>query len=225
MKTSVKISRTKSEPFVFKIIKTYLKDSTPSELRFDILTPIFLSLILAFTTLYFLPNPRQQLLLISEMNGVSITIISILAGFNTASLAIIASAHKETLLKEISPNSLVNDEVDLKDSFDEEPLGFFRKVVILLTNNSTDNKMRTLISFFSYAIISQLIIIVIGLSLAVIFSAISKSNTELLQTNIYVELLISQSFSVIWISMIFHAIFLSIRNADIIFQFILYSKK
>ncbi|WP_404407650.1 hypothetical protein [Jeotgalibacillus malaysiensis] len=222
MKTEVKVKRIKSESFLKNIFRSYIDHSTPSELKFDLVIPAILSFTLCLILYYFIEIPREFLIIISGINGLSVTIISILAGFNTASLAIIASTNKDFLNNEISK---ADDDLDLKDDIPKQTNSFFKSLLVTLFNNKSDNKLKTLIIFFSYAIVAQLIIIVIGLSFDIIFSAALSSTFEILNLEAVIETTIALIFIFMWLTVTFHVIFLSIRNVDMIFKFILYTKK
>lgn len=211
-KVTIKRKKTKQSGFIRKNIKNYLQYSTPKELFFDLIIPLILAIFVTITTFSLIPSPRDLAVIIQEINGLTITITAILAGFNTASLAIIASS-----------GNLIP--ADNKLSCENNDLKGIKKLKNLIMNNPSRNAIEAVVSFFSYAVISQLIILVFSLLLNVILSSLLK-NIDVFPnlTPIYKMILLS-GFSVFWIFLILHSIFLSIRNIDIISNFVKFHSK
>jgi hypothetical protein len=81
------------------IVKKYTKSASKRELLFDSIFPLLISCICV--TLAFLFAKSHFLELVKDLNTNSLTVLSILAGFNTASLAVISSSNVSKFVDEI----------------------------------------------------------------------------------------------------------------------------
>ncbi|ARK23258.1 hypothetical protein SporoP37_00180 [Sporosarcina sp. P37] len=215
IKHKVKIKRNKTEhnKFIRNNVINYLKYSTPRELIFDIVAPLFIALIVATFAAYLIPTPRDFAIVIQDLNSITITITAILAGFNTASLAIIASSSS------LSENKVVTKAIP------EPNLKGLNKIKNLILNNPTKKEIDAVISFFAYAVISQLLILVISLIINVLLTSMLKIDVLFPNLKALSKYWILISCSTIWIFLILHSIFLSIRNIDMISHFVKYNSK
>lgn len=200
--------------FIVTNVKNYITHSTPRELFFDIVIPIVLSTILIVLIYFMLPSPITFVKSMYEINNTIITIIAILAGFNSASLAIIASSSK-----------IVNSELLDTESIKTNKTSNIQKIKNMILNSPSYKELDAIVSFFAYAVISQLIILIISLIIHVILTALMKVNVHFTLFSNQKEMIILCIFSGFWLTLVLHSIFLSIRNIDIIAHFIKYSSK
>lgn len=218
IKFKVKSVRRKSpeDRFIRKNIKDYIRYSTPSELRFDFLVPLIITFVIVIAISLIIPSPRDYASIVLELNSLAITIIAILAGFNTASLAIIATvSNREKPIESKKENN----------EFPKQNIKFFKKIKNLITNNPPQKELDAFVSFFAYAVISQLIIIIISLLINFLLSSILKVEGILPAYSYNTKYAIMLPLSGIWIFLILHSIFLSIRNIDMISHFIKFNSK
>lgn len=221
-KVKIKRKKTKESNFIRKNFVNYLKFSTPKELFFDIIIPLLISILLTFFVIIIIPSPRDFTIIMKELSSIAITIIAILAGFNTASLAIIASTKN-------NDNSIENNE-DFIDDFKikvdtPENLSMSKKVKELIVNTPSNKGWQGVISFFAYAVISQLIILIFSLIINISITSLLSITTVLPKLDDMRKYLLLTLFSLTWIFSILHSIFLSIRNIDMISHFIKYNTK
>nr|WP_054549362.1 hypothetical protein [Lysinibacillus sphaericus] len=220
MKHIVKTTRKKNSQskFITNSFSNYIKFSTPKELTFDCIVPIVLSTLTVILVAFIIPTPRGFAEIIKELNSIIITIIAILAGFNTASLTIIASSAKSIMPKKNNPSK--------KDSNipSADPKGL-NKLINLIRNNPSGKELDAVISFFAYAVISQLLILVISLLVNIVLSSFLKIESIMPDIKQCYKQSMLVIFSSIWVSLVLHSIFLSIRNIDIISHFIKFSSK
>ncbi|MEK9196855.1 hypothetical protein [Ureibacillus sp. FSL E2-3493] len=198
--------------FITNNIKNYIMHSTPRELLFDIATPVALSFILIFLLYTIMPSARDLLNSIHNINNTVITIIAILAGFNSASLAIIAASSK-----------LINTKLFDTKEVNSVKETFMQKIKTLLFNNPSYKELEAIVSFFAYAVICQLLILIISLFINVTLTSITQVKFEILNLDKNIEIIILCIISGFWFTLVFHSIFLSIRNIDMIAHFIKFS--
>lgn len=173
---------------IFVNYKSYI---TKTELRLFISIPIVISMI-TFCYLGFFEDSNTTLLdYIVEMNHISLTVIAILAGFNTTSLSIIAASNNR---------KLNNASEKLKPS----------------------GVLRQLVTFFSFAIVMQLFVLMTG----ILFSIISKTLVDvsnyfnfLSGLTVKLPLLV---FGTLWLSLILFTIIISIRNATLLYRYVIF---
>lgn len=218
--------------FIRDSFVNYIYNSTPTELRFDWLFPFFISVVIFIISALIQSDPNKLLITITQVNNISITIIAILAGFNTASLAIVASTNRNIFKSNIDSKSNVNNQQDekevsafgnLKEEIPSNKRGSrFKALTNLFINNNTSNDLHTTLTFFSYAVISQLSILVIGIVLTLILEL--KESISNLQIGIpdSIEVIFFTAAGTIWLTLVLHVIFISIRNVDMIYHFIIY---
>src|SRR5690625_4738473 len=127
----------KANKFIFTSFKEYSKFSTKSEKLFDIYFCCLLAFILTIIPFLFLNTTIEQFIInFKNINTIVITAISILAGFNVASISVIATSESKVIknLKSI-PSQIDNKK----------------------------NKFSIIIIFFTWAIVIQLIVVFIGI--------------------------------------------------------------
>ncbi|MFP7414383.1 hypothetical protein [Priestia filamentosa] len=129
----------------YKIVKNYFKLSSKAELRHDLIFPFIISLVLILL-LYFCDLNIIKIL--KDLNEVIITVMSILAGFNTASIAIISSSN---------------------------PLGFVERLE-QQGRAEADKLLKSLTCYFSYSIILQLFILIISIIASIALKFIDFEN-------------------------------------------------
>ncbi|MGH0608036.1 hypothetical protein [Bacillus cereus group sp. BfR-BA-01355] len=129
----------KANKFLFDSFRNYIKFSTKSEKAFDIYFAIIISLFFVFTAAYFTDMKVKEFMVnFQSLNSIVITAISILAGFNMASIAVISSSQSDMINK-------------LKTTFSEI--------------DSSVSKFAVLVIFFTWAITIQLTVVLMGIIL------------------------------------------------------------
>jgi hypothetical protein len=207
--------------FIKKSIKTYIKSSTPRELSFDWITP-FLLAALSFVFVFFImesTNILGILKVIEKINDTAVNVIAILAGFNTASLAVITSANRE-LLNSLNQKSNPTSEVP----FSTAPL--WKRVKIAIFNNTKKNTLEITVNFFCYAVIIQLITLILGLLSSVIYDFLPNiTNFNFISISDFIKRVLLTVYGITWLSLILHSIFISLRNVEMVYAFIMYKDK
>ncbi|WP_223812906.1 hypothetical protein [Geobacillus sp. 47C-IIb] len=135
--------------FPIKVILNYLKFSTKSEKIFDFFIPLLMTGGILLFIFYKDPSTSTVLKGVKDINNQSLTFISILAGFNIASISVIATS-----------NSKLFAELKLKYSKKVEGKSLYE---VMLT-------------FFSAAIVTQFFIILVGIVILVISSIVNFPN-------------------------------------------------
>lgn len=153
MKYKTKTERISSKTSYIKgTFNRYIKNSTPKELSFDWLYPFLISILLFLIISISEGNLNHLISIIGEINNVTVTIIAILAGFNTASLAIIASTNRSIFFNSLSSQNTETEPIkrfqqDPKESHNPQKQNWYRKLVNHIKNNSTDNLLETTLTF------------------------------------------------------------------------------
>ncbi|MCM3022577.1 hypothetical protein [Heyndrickxia ginsengihumi] len=109
--TKVKKKRKSPNQDLYKIVKKYFIISSFHEKMYDLVLPFVLSAA-SFLLIYF--SKIDLLKITSDLNNVILTILSILAGFNTASLAVISSSNQAKVIDKLSREDKTEGE-DLLD--------------------------------------------------------------------------------------------------------------
>ncbi|WP_186380455.1 hypothetical protein [Brevibacillus brevis] len=216
-----------------EILFSYYGYSSPQELRFDWGIPLILAAITFLLVGLVSKNNTIILNTIVDINSASLNVMAILAGFNTASLAVIASTNRDTLrvLYSAGGNSTtVKKEDDNKQNkfrqifekilFDKEFLDFENS-----SDGNNHNILKQVLTFFSYAIVMQLIILVLGS----IFVVLNKNAQQIylllgIISGIWAKVILS-ILGTIWFAIILHSLFVSIRNVSLLYRYILYLAK
>ncbi|WP_026678175.1 hypothetical protein [Fictibacillus gelatini] len=179
----------KSNRFVLESFKEYRKFSTSSEKVFDLLFALLIALGLTIIpVLFFNVNIKQFINNFQTLNNIVITAISILAGFNVASIAVIASSQSDVIR-------------ELKNKPSEK--------------DPKTSKFSILVIFFTWAIVVQLIIVLIGILLyfASQFFVPKTFKNDLTPYWLW-------TVFVMWLAGVLHSIFISIRNVKMLYLFI-----
>lgn len=181
---------------LFEIILNYKRYTTKKEWQFYIILPLLLSTIVFIFIGFFEPYNMGILNSILDINQTSLTVIAILAGFNTTSLSIIAASNNKVLR--------------------------YLQNVKLKKDSENGSVLKQIISFFSFAIIFQLIILVIGLFLSMISKNL-KEFSELFSflNGLAVRIPLS-ILGVLWLSAILFALIISVRNATLLYRYVLF---
>lgn len=177
----------KANNFPWETFKKYWKNSSRSELLMDILCPLIISVGLIRLTSFYIDDFSRLIEKFQQLSGQLIAAISILAGFNIASITIISTAN--------------------------EPTNRLRQIPS--TTNRSMSMYEVLISFFTWAVIIQLIVVLVGI---VLFYAGS-----LVPSNLYHEIPIwawVASSAVLFITI--HSMFISIRNMKTLYLYVTY---
>lgn len=177
-----------------EVVTNYKKYTTKTEFKLFLGIPILAS-VLVFIYFWFFEKSNSNLLsYIMEMNQSSLTVVAILAGFNTTSLSIIAASNNEVLK-------------------------FLKKHK---SKGSEDSLLKQLVSFFSFAILLQLIVLVAG----VLLSMITKSFGGIVEIFPFVSGLSVKIpltlLGVIWLGSVLFTIIISIRNATLLYRYVLF---
>lgn len=177
-----------------EIITNYKRYTTKTEFKIFIGIPVFIS-VLVFSYLGLFENSNLKLLqIIVSLNTDALTVIAILAGFNTTSLSIIAASNN--------------------------------KVLKYLKRHKTDDNKTTilqqLVSFCAFAILIQLIVLASGLTLAIISNNFADVSVIMPAfTGVSAKVLLS-IFGAIWFGSILFTIIISIRNATLLYRYVLF---
>ncbi|MFC5587532.1 hypothetical protein ACFPRA_01245 [Sporosarcina soli] len=177
-----------------EVIANYKKYTTQTEFKLFLGIPIIAS-ILVFIYFWFFEKSNSNLLsYIMEMNQNSLTVVAILAGFNTTSLSIIAASNNK-VLKFLKQHKL---------------------------KDSEDTVLKQLVSFFSFAILVQLIVLVIGIMLSMISKSFGDVAVILpILSGLAVKIPLS-ILGVVWLATILFTIIISIRNATLLYRYVLF---
>ncbi|MHA7743869.1 hypothetical protein [Priestia aryabhattai] len=176
---------------IIKIIKNYFKLSSKKEISHDVFIPFIISIVTVSLTFYM---KLDVLKILQELNNVIMTVMSILAGFNTASIAIISSSNPSKLIQNLGNQSQRGEGEQLLDS---------------------------LTGYFSYAIILQLLILIVGLVAAVFLKFIPLKDIE---SYFYISTIMFGIF-VVWFTIVIHSLLVTLRNVSILHNFIIFLGK
>ncbi len=177
-----------------EILYNYRIYSTKLEKTLFITTPLVVSAIIFFYFYFFEDSNLKLLNYILELNSDALSVIAILAGFNTTSLAIIAASNNEVLR-------------------------FLRSKKL---KNGSGTILKQLISFFSFAILIQLIVLILGILLSVVSSTFQEvSETFPLITGLLVRIPLS-ILGALWLAAILFTIMISVRNATLLYRYVLF---
>lgn len=177
-----------------EVITNYKKYTTKTEFRLFLGIPLITSLLVFVYFGFFEKSNNNLLMYIMEMNQSSLSVIAILAGFNTTSLSIIAASNNKVIK-------------------------FLKKHK---TPNNEETILKQLVSFFSFAILIQLIVLIIG----IILSMVSKTFVEV--SNIFPQLsglavkIPLSILGTIWLATVLFTIIISIRNATLLYRYVLF---
>lgn len=132
--------------FPVKMIIDYLKFSTKTEKTFDFFVPCLITTGILLFIFYHEPATGTVLKGVKDINNQTLTFISILAGFNVASISVIATNNSSLL-------------IHLKQKPSRKAQG--------------KSLYEIMLTFFTAAIVSQFFIIFIGIIILVISSIIN----------------------------------------------------
>lgn len=177
-----------------EVLTNYKKYTTSFEFKTFLGIPIIASIIVFSTFLLIDISNAELLRIVIDMNSDALTVIAILAGFNTTSLAIIAASNSSVLK-------------------------FLRQHTV---ENGDGTLLKQLVSFFSFAILIQLIVLIGGLLLEVIsnsFSGIASSFSFLSGLAVTIPLSL---LGALWLGAILFTIIISLRNATLLYRYVLF---
>lgn len=180
----------KANNFPFTIGVNYLKFASKAEKIFDFFLPAILSAVIIVIICIVDPETSTVVKGIKEINNQTLTFISILAGFNVASISVLATAGSTLLRK-------------LKETKSEKVRGV--------------SLFEVMMTFFCAAIVSQFVIILLGVVLLVISSLINIPSG--FDITIWLWILIG-----IWIYILVLTIFISLRNLKILYYIMVHEE-
>ncbi|WP_026582117.1 hypothetical protein [Bacillus sp. J33] len=176
------------------IIKDYFAYSTAAEKRNDFLWPLAISVIVFLGIGIIEPSGKKILDIILNINSISLSVLAILAGFNTTSLSVIAAANRDTL------RALNQAGQDAQRS----------------------SVLKQLVTFFAYSILTQIIILIFGTLIVILSSNFSiLYDLSPIKTPLIPSITLS-IFGALWLTIILYSLFLSVRNVSILYRYILY---
>lgn len=213
----IKRKRTSGEGgFISESIKLYIKASTPKELRFDWIGPLILSVLVFSLMAIFTDSNIAILKVMEKINNAAINVVAILAGFNTASLAVITSSNRDLL------NSL-NMSIPSSEKVEFKKLPLFKRIKNSIFNNTKSNTLRITINFFCYAVIIQLITLIFGLLTGALYDFLPNiTKFHFFAVGNWIEKSLLLTYGTLWLTLILHSIFISLRNVEMVFHFIIY---
>lgn len=178
-----------------KIFLDYFKHSSKKELGFDLGLPVIISIILFVIVGLFALSTSDIIKIFTDIISSSLSVLAILAGFNTTCLAVIASTNHETLKK------LINK----RDNTDADSSILYKIAV-----------------FFSYAICSEVVLLIIG----IIYIVINKNFQEIYYFIGFINGLTARIIVTVLggalVATMLHTLFVSLRNVSLLFRFILF---
>lgn len=173
---------------IHQIIKKFFKSSSKKEIRHDLALPLVIAILIVSLFVYFKLDILQ---ILTDLNEVIITVMSILAGFNTASIAIISSSNLISFIDRLEDRGRRNNGSEL---------------------------LKSLTSYFSYAIMLQLFILIVSIIASLVFRFL---DFETIKKNMWCfsSLIL---FFILWFSIVLNSLFITIRNVAILHNFILF---
>ncbi|KZE78626.1 hypothetical protein AV654_02430 [Paenibacillus elgii] len=202
---------------LYHIIKDYFHCSSIKELTFDILIPVFVSILIFATIGAMTVSTTTILKIIVNLNTSSINVMAILAGFNTASVAVIASTNKSIL------NQLYN--VTGPQNNTKKNKNFFANIWSIIVEKKDENILKITISFFSYAIAMQLIILILGSIIVATSDNVIEFYRQLSFINKMSARIIISILGTTWLTLILHCLFVSLRNVSLLYRYVLFLGK
>ncbi len=181
----------KANNFPIVTFKRYWKDASTSELIVDLFFPVVLAVVLLYFTSFTANKLSMLIEKFQQVSGQVIAAISILAGFNIASITILSTITGGPTRK-------------LKEA------------------KTVDNKMRlfdTVVCFFTWAVIIQLIVVFTSIILFYVGSFIPDS---LKKWQIYWW---AWGLAGLWLVITIHAMLLSIRNMKTLYLYLTYKEE
>ncbi|MGN4124851.1 hypothetical protein ACMGD3_07520 [Lysinibacillus sphaericus] len=183
----------KANNFLIEIFKKYRMISTRSEKIFDLVFPLIISiftfLLMERYLLYSLSDFTKNFL---NINAIILTSTAILAGFNTASIAVIAG----------SQSKLVEDLKNTRADYDPN-----------------ESKFSVLMVFFTWSILIQLFIILIGILANIFAQFFLESTIKSYLTPNWIYGLFS-----LWTFIVIHSVLISFRNTKLLYTFVNFKK-
>jgi hypothetical protein len=180
-----------------EVVSNYKRYTTKKEWRYYLLLPFVISTLI-FISIGLLEDSNINLMKsILDINQLSLTVMAILAGFNTTSLSIIAASNIK-ILRYLKNVKLENEE------------------------QGNESALKQIVSFFSFAIIYQLIVLVIGIVLEM-SSKNLKDFAELVpfMSGLVVRIPLTV-LGAFWLASILFALIISLRNATLLYRYVLF---
>lgn len=190
----VKKGKKSVNQYLILITKKYFLNSTRSELSFDVGVPFIVSVVL-FSIVGMLSASTVDIIhVFTVITTNSLSVLAILAGFNTTCLAVIASTNQETLKNLVEQGSK-----DGKDSI-----------------------LHKIITFFSYAICTEILLLITS----IIYMIINKNISDIIgfYSGVGIKTVVS-IVGVISATALLHTLFVSLRNVSLLFMYVLFIAK
>lgn len=179
----------KANNFPWTTLKKYWKFSSCSELIVDVLLPVIFSIATLYWTSKFVSDFGVLIEKFQDLSGQIIAAISILAGFNITSITVISATG-----------------------------GYSDKLRKRINSAGQTNIYNMLIAFFTWAVVIQLIVVLLSILLFYTGSFIPKT----LNYPIPWWGWMSAGF---WLTVTIHSIFISIRNIKTLYLYVTYEPK
>lgn len=176
----------KANNFPWTTLKMYWKFSSCSELIVDVFLPFVLSIATLYWTSQYVSDFGKLIEKFQELSGQIIAAISILAGFNITSITVISAVG-----------------------------GYAEKLRNRTSLSGQTSIYNMLIVFFTWAVVIQLIVVLLSILLFYTGSFLPKT----LDTSVPIWGWVSAS---IWLTLTMHSIFISIRNIKTLYLYVTY---
>ncbi|MBO2945773.1 hypothetical protein JJQ72_17480 [Paenibacillus sp. F411] len=175
------------------IITQYFTYSSKKELIFDVGVPVVLSVAL-FATIGTLSKSNTEIIKIfTDIITGSLSVMAILAGFNTTCLAIIASTNQDTLSKLIKESEQ-----------DDESI------------------LHKIVTFFSYAISTEIVLLIIGIIYVIINKNLQDIRIVMNFLDPMVVRVTLSTLGALLSALLLHTLFVSLRNVSLLFRYVLF---
>jgi len=178
------------------IITDYFRYSSRKELWCDVAIPITISIIVFLIVGWFSKSTGDIVKVFNDIITNALAVMAILAGFNTACLAVIASTSRETL----------HNLIDSVPEDDERDVSILKRII----------------TFFSYAICSQILILIVGF----IYIVVNNNFKDIYELIGFIgsdaAKILATVIGSILSACILHTLFVSLRNVSLLFRYILF---
>jgi hypothetical protein len=178
----------------------YLELAPIKEILYDLIFSIVFSIIIVIIIFYYEPTIKEIIDFILQNLGIVITVLSILAGFNITSVAVIATS--QSILTK-----------SLKEKF---------------INNSLHTYLEQIISYFSWAILVQLAILLLSIAAFFILKFAFPLENKIIFNLLSIKMTSLNLIKLITFAglfMIFYSITLTVRNVSILYYYLISNAK
>lgn len=182
---------------LIEIFKNYFSFSSFREKLFDMGVPLLISLFLFLLLYLFQPSNNKIIATLIDFNNVSLYVITILVGFNTTSLSLIATANRESL----------------------------QKLYVAGQESKDRSILKQLITFYAYTIFTGIFILIIGLMFGMFAKNLPDFYTQVGFIPHELARVLLISFAFVYLFSILYNLLLSLRNISILYRFIFFISK